>query len=301
MLKKIFSLLAIIVLPVLSGTQEFSLDVYSEKAEAISQDVMKEINWSTLRTREELLLEYIGNRDKTAPLRLFYCTKELLQKREEAVPEIMRILVATENEDKFAGVLLPFIYTKDRRAVEPLKNIIEDKAKSIKIRGLSAVLLATFVKSETYAKEKWKIAKQIIFTSESYRLEKEQEKELIKYVDSLKFREDIGVDMFLWINPGIFNFVQPAEHQETLKEQYKKERKNIILRDLKSEKKEKRETALYLMLNLPFVGRDKILEEIFNTDTDIGVRNSAKLYLKLIERIRQEKRIPEGKPAPKKK
>ncbi|OGF47061.1 MAG: hypothetical protein A2452_09580 [Candidatus Firestonebacteria bacterium RIFOXYC2_FULL_39_67] len=300
MLKAILSLLTLLVLPVFCASQGFSLDVYSEKAEVASKEIMKEVTWSSVKTREELLLEYIIGKDNTDPLKLFYCSKQIIQKREESVPEIVKLLAVTENEEKFAGLALPLLYSKDRRVVELLKIIIENKTKSIKMRGLSAAILATYVKNEAYAKNKWKIAKQVVYTSEFLRLEKDEIKNLLLYVDELKFRKDIGVDMFIWIKPGIYDFTQPVEDPDLLKDKDKKEKKEDVMKDLKSDNKDKRENAIYSMLNLPFAGRDKLLEGISRSDPDTGIRKSAELYLKLIERLKAEKTVitPEVKKAP---
>ncbi|MFH1075131.1 MAG: hypothetical protein V1752_08590 [Candidatus Firestonebacteria bacterium] len=291
MLKKILSLLTLVVFPVFCAPQGFSLEAYSEKAEGASKEIMKEVTWSSIKTREELLLEYITDKGNTDPLKLFYCSKQIIQKREESIPDILKILAAAENDEKFAGLALPLLYTKDRRVVAPLKKIIENKGKSMKTRGLSAAILATYVKNETYAKDKWKIAKQMIYTSAFFRLEKNEIKNLLSYVDKLKFREDIGVDMFIWMKPGVYNFTQPVENPELLNDRDKKEKKEAILDDLKSDKKDKRENAVYAMLNLPFPGRDKLLEDISKTDSDTDVRKSAKLYLMLIERLKAEKTV----------
>jgi len=296
MFKKIVSFLVLIAIPAFSGPQ-FSLDAYAEKAETVSKDIMKEVTWSSVKTREELLLEYIGGKEKNDPLKLFYSARQVIQKKEESLPDIMKVLLATDNEDKFAGVALPLLYTRDRRAVEPLKKIVENKYKSMKMRGLAAAILATYVKNEAYAKDKWKIAKQVIYTSEFLKLEKDEIKELLTYVDDLKFREDIGVDMYIWIKPGIFDFTQPVENMELLNDKDKKGKKESILKELKSDKKDKRENAIYAMLNLPFPGRDKLLEGISKTDSDAGVKKSARLYIKLIERLKTEKAVvtPEAK------
>jgi len=289
MLKKFISVVLLLVLAVFSRAQSFSLDAYSEKAESASKAIMKEVTWSSVKTREELLLEYIAGKENTDPLKIFYCSKQVIQKREQGVPDLIKLLIATENEEKFAGLALPFLYTKDRRVVEPLKNIIENKKKNMKTRGLSAAILATYAKNEVYAKEKWKVAKQIIYTSEFLRLEKDEIKSLALYVDELKYRDDIGVDMFIWIKPGIYDFTQPVENPDLLNEKGKKERKDLILKDLKSGKKEKRENAVYLLLNLPFNGRDKLLEGISKTDNDSGVRKNANLYYKLILKLKKDK------------
>jgi|GEM_PF-1648258 len=289
MLKKLIPIVFLLALAAFSRAQSFSLDAYSEKAESASKAIMKEVTWSSVKTREELLLEYIAGKENTDPLKIFYCSKQVIQKREESVPELIKLLIATENEEKFAGLALPFLYTKDRRVVEPLKNIIENKKKNMKTRGLSAAILATYAKNEVYAKEKWKVAKQTIYTSEFMRLEKDEIKSLALYVDELKYRDDIGVDMFIWIKPGIYDFTQPVENPDLLNEKGKKERKDLILKDLKSEKKEKRENAVYLLLNLPFNGRDKLLEGISKTDNDSGVRKNANLYYKLILKLKKDK------------
>ncbi|OGF50202.1 MAG: hypothetical protein A2231_01835 [Candidatus Firestonebacteria bacterium RIFOXYA2_FULL_40_8] len=289
MLKKILLLISLTVLPVYCASLGFSLDAYSEKAEMVSKDIMKEVTWSSVKTREELLMEYIAGKEKNDPLKLFYCARQIIQKKEEAVADILKVLAAAENEEKFAGLALPLLYTRDRRVVDPLKKIIENKAKSMKMRGLSAAILATYVKNETYAKDKWKIVKQVIYTSEFLRLEKDEIKNLAVYVDDLKFRSDIGVDMYIWIKPGIYDFTQPVESAEILNDKEKKAKKEAIMKDYKSDKKEKRENAIYAMLNLPFPGRDKLLEGISKTDPDTGVRKSAILYLKLIARLKTEK------------
>jgi len=289
MLKKIAAFLLLIILPLFCESLPFSLDAYAEKAEAASKEIMKEVTWSSIKTREELLLDYISGKDKTEPLKLFYCTKQIIQKREESVPEIVKILAGTENEEKFAGLALPFIYTRDRRVIEPLKNIVENKDKPVSMRGLSAAILAAYAKNENYTKERWKVAKQIIYTSDFLQPDKDELKSLLSYVDELKFRDDIGVDMFMWIKPRIFDFVQPLENAELLKDSEKKEKCEQILREYKSEVREKRENAVYALLNLPFPGRDKLLESISNTDSDSGLRKSARLYYDLIKRLKTVK------------
>jgi len=227
------------------------------------------------------------NKNKKDPQRLFYCANQIVRNKEDLLPDLIKALVLIENEDRFAGAALPLLYTRDRRLVEPLKTIVEDKNKNMKIRGLAAAILATYSKNEGYAKEKWKIAKQAIYTGEFNRLDKTEIQTLLDYVDELKFRDDIGVDMYLWIKPGIFNFVQPEESADAVKD--KQENKEGLLKDLKSDKKEKREVALYLMLKLPFPGRSKLFEETAKTDADSEIRKTAKLFLKLLERVKQEK------------
>ena len=270
----------------------FSLDVFSEKAETVSKDILKELNWSSVKSKEELFLEYISNKEKIDTLKLFYCVKQIAQKKEEVLPDVVKVLALTDNEDRFAAIALPLVYTKDRRLVDPLQKIVEDKKKSMKMRGLAAGILATYAKSDAYAKEKWKLGKTEIYTTDFNRLEKDEVKMLLDYVDNLKFRDDIGVDMFLWIKPGIYDFVQSVELEEILKDKEKANKKEAILKDLKSDKKDKRENAIYAMLNLPFPGRDKLLEGISKTDPDAGIKKSAKLYLKVLDRVKLEKPKP---------
>ncbi len=286
-MKMIFAFLMLFLVPVLGANPGFSLDAFAERSEKSAADVAKELNWSSLKSKEELYIEYIANKNRKDPQRLFYCAKEVVKNKEDLIPDLANILVLIEDEDKFAGAALPLLYVKDRRVVEPLKKVIEDKNKRMKIRGLSAAILATYSKNEAYAKEKWNMAKQIIYSTEFNLLEKNEIKMLQEYVDALKYREDIGVDMYLWIKPGIFDFVQPDENTETVK--VGKEKKEAVLKDLKSEKKEKRENAIYALLSLPFPGRAKLLEDISKTDVDLGLRKNAKLYLKLLERVKQEK------------
>lgn len=295
-MKTILALIMLFLVTASGAAPGFYLDAYAEKSEKVAVDVGKELNWSSIKTKEELFLEYIANKNRKDAQRIFYCSYQIVKNKEDLLPDLAKILVLIENDDKFAGAALPLLYTRDRRLVDPLKKIVEDKNKSIKIRGLSAAILATYTKSEAYAKEKWKVEKQKIYTSEFNRLEKAEIKPLLDYVDELKFREDIGVDMFLWIKPGIFDFVQTEESADAVKDRLVK--KEAILKDLRSDKKDKRENAVFSLLNLPFPGRSKLLEGIAKTDSDPGVKKSAKLYVKVLERIKQEKAVLEKVPAP---